>query len=73
MIIYRTRQFVEVRVGELERESLSAYVRGFAVAAEAVLVWLRGGNLAEVLELVSPHLAPAGGRASGYELHQPTA
>lgn len=71
-IILRTRQFWELSVGSPAAGGLFAYVAGFDVNAEAVLRWLRGGELADVLEFVRPHLVPAGGSNLGYTLEPPT-
>jgi hypothetical protein len=71
-LIRRTRQFWELLVGSPVEGGLSAYVAGFDVNAEAVLRWLRGSALSEVLEFVQPHLVPAGGRSSGFRLEPPT-
>jgi hypothetical protein len=71
-IIRRTPQFWELLVGCPAEGGLAAYVAGFDVNAEAVLRWLRGADLPEVLEFVRPHLVPAGGRSSGFSLEPPT-
>jgi hypothetical protein len=72
-IILRTRRFWELSIGSPAEGGLSAYIAGFDVNAEAVLRWLRGAALADVLEFVRPHLVPAGGSSSGYRLEPPTA
>jgi hypothetical protein len=72
LIILRTRRFWELCIGSPAEGRLSAFVAGFDANAEAVLRWLRGGALAEVLEFVRPHLVPAGGSSSGYSLDPPT-
>jgi hypothetical protein len=60
-IFRRTRRFWELRVGAPTEGILFAYVAGFEVNAEAVLLWLRGEDLAGVLEFIRPCLVPAGG------------
>src|SRR5688572_16892745 len=57
-IIRRTSRFWELTVGCPEAGRLTAYIGRFDVNAEAVLRWLRGGELAAVLEFVRPHLVP---------------
>jgi hypothetical protein len=69
-ILVRTRQFWEVSVGTPDREFLSAYVDSFAVAGEAVLRWLRGGRLPDILEFTRPHLVQVPSRPTGYRLSE---
>jgi hypothetical protein len=71
-IILRTRAFWELLVRSPAEGGLSAYVAGFDVNAAALMHWLRGEELARVLELVRPHLVPPGGRSSGFSLELPS-
>jgi hypothetical protein len=70
-VIHRTRRFWELLVASPSDGKLSAYVGGFDVNAEALLRWLRGSELADILEFIRPHLVPAGTRSSGYKLDPP--
>lgn len=56
-IFVRGRNRWEVAVGAGGALAASAYVDDFATAAEAVLSWLGGGDIAMVLEKVERHLA----------------
>jgi hypothetical protein len=68
IILLRTRRFWEVAVGTTDSTSLSAYVDSYAVAGEAVLRWLRGGRLADILEFIHPHLVRPFPSSTGYTL-----
>jgi hypothetical protein len=70
-IIWRTRCFWELMLFAPGEGRLAAYASGFEVNAEAVLRWLRGEQLAEILEFVRPHLVNAGGRSGGFSLEPP--
>jgi hypothetical protein len=56
LIIVRTRSFWELRVGDAECLALFAYIGPFEVAAEAALMWLRGGPVSRILKFIRPHL-----------------
>jgi hypothetical protein len=71
LIIFRTRSFWELRVDTERSNTLAAYVGPFAVAADAVLCWLRGNHVSDILESIRPHLVPRGGLSSGYRLNGP--
>jgi hypothetical protein len=70
-IIRRGRRWWELRAGSASEGWLSAYVAGFDANAAAALRWLRGATLAEVLDVVRPHLVHAGSRALGYVIDPP--
>ena len=50
---------------------LRGYVRGFENNAQAVLLWLQGDSLIDILEFIRPHLETAGTRSKGYRLDIP--
>lgn len=68
LIIFRTRSFWELRIGPTEADGLAAYVGPFEVASDAVICWLRGGTLSDILDFVRPQLVPRGSWSSGYRL-----
>jgi hypothetical protein len=67
VIVLRGRRRWEAIVGTAEETSLSAYLDEFSYAAEAVLLWLRGVDAADVVEQVRGHLVAT----PGFMLHNP--
>ena len=71
LIWHRTKQFWELRAGSPDVGSLAAFVSRFDVNAEAVLRWLRGEELTQILEYVRPNLVSPSGHLSPYRIHPP--
>jgi hypothetical protein len=71
LIWCRTKQFWELRAGSPEAGSLAAFVSGFDVNAEALLRWLRGEELLQILEYVRPNLVAPSGHILAYRIHPP--
>jgi hypothetical protein len=71
IIFFRTRSFWEVAVGTTDATLLSAYVNSYSIAGEAVLRWLRGRRLADILEFIRPHLVRPFPSSTGYRLLEP--
>ncbi len=69
VIVFRGRKRWEAILGTAEQTSLSAYIDEFSHAAEAVLLWLRGVDAADVVEHVRGHLVDTPGTAPGFVLH----
>jgi hypothetical protein len=59
----------EVELGTTDATILSAHVDDFDNAAEAVLRWLGGVDVAEIVEHVRGHLFITPGTGRGYVLH----
>ncbi len=69
VIFIRGRKRWEAILGTAEETSLSAYLDEFSHAAEAVLLWLRGVEPADVVEHVRDHLVVTPGTSPGFVLH----
>lgn len=69
LIFIRGRKRWEAILGTAEETSLSAYLDEFSHAAEAVLLWLRGVDAADVVEHVRGHLVVTLGTSPGFVLH----
>lgn len=55
-LIVRGRDVWEVWLGDRDEKTASVYVRGFAVAARCLLLWLRGGDLAQLRAEAHDHV-----------------
>ncbi len=55
-LVVRGRDAWEVWLGDREEKVASVYVRGFAVAARCLLLWLRGGEFAQIQSEARDHV-----------------
>jgi hypothetical protein len=68
LIVVRGRGRWEVVLGTHDAKIAAAFVDGFDCAAEAVLVWLRGAETADILSRVQNHLVLMPGAAHSFVL-----
>jgi hypothetical protein len=68
LIVVRGRRRWEVVLGTLDAKVASALVDDFDCAAEAVLEWLRGAEIADLLSRVQHHLVLMPGAAHSFVL-----
>ena len=69
LLVVRGRRRWEVVLGALDAKVASAFVDTFDCAAEAVLEWLRGADVAEILSCVQSHLVVMPGAAHSFALN----
>jgi hypothetical protein len=66
LIVVRGQRRWEVALGTLDAKIASAFVDDFDCAAEAVLLWLRGVETADILSCVQNHLVLMPGAAHSF-------
>jgi hypothetical protein len=68
LIVVRGRRRWEVVLGVLDTKVASAFVDNFGCAGEAVLEWLRGADVADILSRVESHLVLMPGAVHSFVL-----
>ena len=70
MIVFRGRKHWEMLLGTTEETAVSAHLDDFCAAGDAVLLWLRGRDGAEVVDRVRDHLVVTRATGPGFVLHE---